>query len=80
MSQLKVSRFVELDDLAVQRNVQSNSLDRDLNEIRVRSLVSVLDRFHVYAPIPHGGFGADYMSKAWRKVINRGGGKRRARR
>ena len=38
------------------------------------------DRFHVHAPIPHthGGFGADYMSKAWREVINSGGGKRRA--
>ena len=38
------------------------------------------DRFHVYAPIPHthGGFGADYMSKAWREAINSGGGKRRA--
>jgi hypothetical protein len=32
------------------------------------------DRFHVHAPIPHthGGFGADYMSKAWREVINSG--------
>jgi len=65
MSQLKVSRFVELHDLAVQRNVQSSSRDRDLNVIRVRSLVSVPDRFHVYAPIPHDGFGVDYVSKMW---------------
>jgi hypothetical protein len=56
MSQLKVSRFVELDDLAVHRNVQSNSRDRDLNVIRVRSLVSVPDRFHVLAARCHSRY------------------------
>ena len=81
MSQLKVSRFVELDDLTVQRNVQSSNRDRDLNVIRVRSLVSVPDRFHVYAPIPHDGFGVDYVSKMWlhEKLSVVGGGKRRFR-
>ena len=74
-----MSRFVELHDLAVQRNVQSSSRDRDLNVIRVRSLVSVPDRFHVYAPIPHDGFGVDYVSKMWphEKLSVVGGGKRR---
>jgi hypothetical protein len=70
---------VELHDLAVQRNVQSSSRDRDLNVIRVRSLVSPPDRFHVYAPIPHDGFGVDYVSKMWphEKLLVVGGGKRR---
>ena len=39
MPQFNVSRFVELHDLAVQRNAQSSSRDRDLNEIRVCFLV-----------------------------------------
>src|SRR6516165_1106992 len=39
MSQLNALRFVELYDLAVQRNIQSGRRDRDLNEIRVWSLV-----------------------------------------
>jgi hypothetical protein len=39
MPQLNVSRFVELNDLTVQRNIQSGGRDRDLNEIRVCSLV-----------------------------------------
>jgi hypothetical protein len=33
------------------------------------------DRFHVHVPpfpTTHGGFGADYMSKPWREVINSG--------
>src|SRR6516162_7630590 len=63
--QLKLPRFVELHDLAVQRNVQSSGRDRDLNEVRVCSLVcyrladtqgAVLERFHVHAPITHGCF------------------------
>jgi len=39
MWQLNALRFVELYDLAVQRNIQSGRRDRDLNEIRVWSLV-----------------------------------------
>src|SRR5262249_3646132 len=63
--QFKLPPFVELHDLAVQRNVQSSGRDRDLNEIRVCSLVcyrladtqgAVLERFHVHAPITHGYF------------------------
>jgi hypothetical protein len=61
MSQLNVSRFVELHDLAIQRNIQSGSPDWDLDEIRVCSLVcyrftgapegAVLhSRFHVNVP------------------------------
>ena len=43
VSQLNVSRFVELDDLTAQHNIQSRSRDRDSNLIRVCSLVC--DRF-----------------------------------
>jgi len=60
MSRLNASRFVELYNLAVQRNIQSGSRDRDLNEIRVCSLVScyfagtedpvLRGRFHVTVP------------------------------
>jgi hypothetical protein len=39
MSQLNVSRFVKLHDLAAQRNIQSGGRDWDLNMIRVSSLV-----------------------------------------
>ena len=39
MSQLNVSRFVELHDLAAQGNAQSSIHGRDFNEIRVCSLV-----------------------------------------
>ena len=43
MPQLNVSRFVELYDLTVQRNIQSGGRDRDLDEIRVvLSLVNSL--------------------------------------
>ena len=74
MSQLDALRFVELYNLAVQRNIQSGSRDRDLNEIRVCSLVScyfagtedpvLRGRFHV--TVPHR-----------EKLSTPGGGKRR---
>ncbi len=84
MPQLKVSGFVEIYDLAVQRNVQPNSRDRNINEVWVCSFVcqqltdSVLARFHVYAPrFPthtQRWTRGDYMSNAWlREVINSGG-------
>ena len=71
MPQLKLTRFVEIHDLAVQQNVQPNSRYWNINEVRVCSFVrqrlaAVLERFHVYAPIPpKRGFGADYVSNAW---------------
>jgi hypothetical protein len=63
VSQLNVSRSVELHDLAAQHNIQSSSHDRESNLIRVCSLVydrftdMALEgalsrgRFHVNAPI-----------------------------
>jgi len=60
MSQLNAPRFVELDNLAVQRNIQSGNPDWNLNEIRVCSLVGcyfadtddpvLRGRFHVTVP------------------------------
>ena len=84
MPQLKLTRFVEIHDLAVQQNVQPNSRYWNINKVRVCSFVrqrlaAVLDRFHVYAPIPpKRGFGSDYVERvASQEVINSGGGKRR---
>ena len=71
MSQLNVSRFMEPHDLAAQGNVQSSIRGRDLNEVRVYSFVCYRFAgracFHVNAPSPgtYGGFGAEYVSKAW---------------
>jgi hypothetical protein len=51
--QLKLSRFVKIYDLAVERDVQPNSRYRNINPVRVCSFVcqqsvDALDRFHVY--------------------------------
>jgi hypothetical protein len=79
MSQLNAPRFVELYDLAVQRNVQSGSSDRDLNDIRVCSLVGyyfagtapvLRGRFHVIVPHTAGGFGVDSVSNVWREKLS----------
>jgi len=60
VSRLNVSRFVELDDLAAQCNIQFSSRDRDCNVMRVCSLVCYLftgmmlrGRFHLNAPLSH---------------------------
>ena len=84
MSQLKVSRFVELHDLAVQRNVQSNSRDRDLNLIRVCSfvvsdLLTPMARYwtaFMYAPIPQRWIRCRLRVEdvAAREVFDSGGG------
>jgi hypothetical protein len=52
MPQLKLSRFVEIHDLAAQRNVQPNSYYRNINEVRVCSFVRQRLAFQVYAPFP----------------------------
>ena len=85
MSRLNASRFVELYNLAVQRNIQSGSRDRDLNEIRVCSLVGyyfgtddpvLRGRFHVTVPHTWIWCRQCVEGEAARKVINTGGEKR----
>jgi hypothetical protein len=75
MSQLNAPRFVELYNLAVQRDIQTGSRDRDLNEIRVCSLVGcyfagtddpgAARPFSCDRPPHRTGFGADSVSRAW---------------
>ena len=79
MSQLNVSRFVELHDLTAECNIQSSSRDRDSDVVRACSLVcyrftsTVLEvlvphgRFHVKVPFPNsrGGLVRASVSKAW---------------